>query len=122
MTVPEGPMEKWLDIKVGESERLVFSTAKAQGKNIYGITVCVQESCLLKAARAFLVYKAVEENVCCPASEDDGSEAARCISKRTYLSLNPHTHIKKSGYGHVYAYHPISERRGVETGGSWVSG
>lgn len=40
-------------------------------------------------------YKAVEENVCCPASEDDGSEAARCISKRTYLSLNPHTHIKK---------------------------
>lgn len=67
-------------------------------------------------------YKAVEENVCCPASEDDGSEAARCISKRTYLSLNPHTHIKKSGYGHVYAYHPISERRGVETGGSWVSG
>ncbi len=72
--VPEGPMEKWLDIKVGESERLVFSTAKAQGKNIYGITVCVQESCLLKAARAFLVYKAVEEKaeiiVCNPPAND----------------------------------------------------
>ena len=74
VTVPEGPMEKWLDIKVGESERLVFSTAKAQGKNIYGITVCVQESCLLKAARAFLVYKAVEEKaeiiVCNPPAND----------------------------------------------------
>lgn len=72
--VPEGPEEKWLDIKVGESERLVFSTAKAQGKNIYGITVCVQESCLLKAARAFLVYKAVEEKaeiiVCNPPAND----------------------------------------------------
>ena len=72
--VPEGPIEKWLDIKVGESERLVFSTAKAQGKNIYGITVCVQESCLLKAARAFLVYKAVEEKaeiiVCNPPAND----------------------------------------------------
>jgi len=74
VTVPEGPMEKWLDIKVGESERLVFSTAKAQGKNIYGITVCVQESCLLKAAIAFLVYKAVEEKaeiiVCNPPAND----------------------------------------------------
>ena len=74
VTVPEGPMEKWLDIKVGESERLVFSTAKAQGKNIYGITVCVQESCLLKAARAFLVYKAEEEKaeiiVCNPPAND----------------------------------------------------
>lgn len=66
--------EKWLDVKIGESERLVLSSAKAQGKNIYGITVCVQESCLLKAARAFLVYKAVEEKaeiiVCDPPAQD----------------------------------------------------
>lgn len=72
--VPEGPEEKWLDIKIGESERLVFSNAIAQGKNVYGITVCVQESCLLKAARAFLVYKAVEEKaeiiVCNPPAND----------------------------------------------------
>lgn len=66
--------EKWLDIKIGESERVVLSAAQAQGKNIYGITVCVQESCLLKAARAFLVYKAVEEKaeiiVCNPPAND----------------------------------------------------
>lgn len=63
-TKPESedePAEKWTDIKIGESERLVLSTAKSQGKNVYGLTVYVQESCLLKAARAFLVYKAVEE-------------------------------------------------------------
>ena len=29
--------------------------------NVYGITVYVQESCVLKAARAFLVFKAIEE-------------------------------------------------------------
>lgn len=29
--------------------------------NVYGITVYVQESCILKAARAFLVFKAIEE-------------------------------------------------------------
>ncbi len=66
--------KKWLDIKISESERLVFTTAKSQGKNIYGLTVCVQESCLLKAARAFLVYKAVEEKaeiiVCNPPAQD----------------------------------------------------
>ena len=29
--------------------------------NIYGMTVFIQEECLLKAARAFLVFKAVED-------------------------------------------------------------
>ncbi|MGN0365251.1 MAG: chemotaxis protein CheW [Suilimivivens sp.] len=66
--------EKWKDIKVGEPERHVFTTAKSQGKNVYGLTVYVQESCLLKAARAFLVYKAVEEKaeiiVCNPSAQD----------------------------------------------------
>ncbi len=65
---------KWTEIKVGETERLVFSSAKAQGKNVYGLTVYIQESCLLKAARAFLVYKAVEERaeiiVCSPSAQD----------------------------------------------------
>lgn len=53
--------EKWKEIKLGESERSVLTAARQQGKNVYGLTVYVQESCLLKAARAFLVYKAVEE-------------------------------------------------------------
>ena len=66
--------EKWKEIKLGDSERTVLSTAKQKGKNIYGLTVYVQESCLLKAARAFLVYKAVEEKaeimVCNPPAQD----------------------------------------------------
>lgn len=70
----EVSIEKWKDIKLGESERVVLSAAKAQGKNVYGLTVVVQESCLLKAARAFLVYKAVEEKaeiiVCNPPAQD----------------------------------------------------
>ncbi len=65
---------KWMNIKVGETERLGFSSAKAQGKNVFGLTVYIQESCLLKAARAFLVYKAVEERaeiiVCSPSAQD----------------------------------------------------
>lgn len=53
--------KKWLDIHLGESEMSVLTEARNQGKNIYGLTVNVQESCILKAARAFLVFKAVEE-------------------------------------------------------------
>ena len=39
----------------------MIKEAMKQGKNVYGINVVVQESCILKAARAFLVFKAVEE-------------------------------------------------------------
>ena len=53
--------EKWKDIVLGDSEKTVFKEAKHAGKNIYGLTVKIQESCLLKAARAFLVFKAIED-------------------------------------------------------------
>ena len=53
--------DKWKDIHLGDPEKHVFREAVKQGKNVFGITVKVQESCLLKAARAFLVFKAVEE-------------------------------------------------------------
>ncbi|MDO4303090.1 MAG: chemotaxis protein CheA [Bacillota bacterium] len=66
--------EKWLDIKLEESQLSVLLAAKEAGKNVYGLTVFIQESCLLKAARAFLVYKAVEEKaeimVCNPSAQD----------------------------------------------------
>ena len=39
----------------------MIATAKEQGKQVYGLTIRIQETCILKAARAFLVYKAVEE-------------------------------------------------------------
>lgn len=53
--------EKYKQIAIGESEQSVLSAALAEGKNVYGFTVYVNENCLLKAARAFLVYKAIEE-------------------------------------------------------------
>lgn len=53
--------KKWLNIKLDSTDLLVLREAKKQGKNAYGLTVSVQETCLLKAARAFLVFKAVEE-------------------------------------------------------------
>ena len=52
----------------------MLSEAIKEGKNVYGLTVKVQESCILKAARAFLVFKAVEETseiiVSDPSSQD----------------------------------------------------
>ncbi|MCH5271199.1 MAG: chemotaxis protein CheA [Lachnospiraceae bacterium] len=59
---PAGGSGKWLeDIKLDSTDRMVISEAQKQGKKVYGLTVRIQENCLLKAARAFLVFKAVEE-------------------------------------------------------------
>jgi len=52
---------KWLLINLDSSQSNVIVDAKKQGMNVYGVTVKVQESCILKAARAFLVFKAFEE-------------------------------------------------------------
>lgn len=57
----EGSNEKWHDIALDDSQIRVIMEAAKQGKNVYGINVVVQETCILKAARAFLVFKAVEE-------------------------------------------------------------
>ncbi len=54
--------EKWREIKITDTEKDLYEKAKAEGQNFYGITVYVQESCILKAARAFLVFKALEEH------------------------------------------------------------
>lgn len=53
--------EKWRSIAFSDTETMVLAEAKKQGKNVFGLTVYVQETCILKAARAFLVYKALEE-------------------------------------------------------------
>ena len=66
--------EKWYDIAFDDSQLHVMASAMKQGKHVYGINVVVQESCLLKAARAFLVFKAVEEKgeiiVSVPSAQD----------------------------------------------------
>lgn len=56
-----GDGEKWQEIPIGDSEASVIAQAQSQGMNVFGVTVYVQETCILKAARAFLVFKAVEE-------------------------------------------------------------
>ncbi|MCD7835335.1 MAG: chemotaxis protein CheA [Lachnospiraceae bacterium] len=53
--------DKWNDIALDDSQINVINEAKKQGKNVCGINVVVHDNCLLKAARAFLVFKAVEE-------------------------------------------------------------
>lgn len=51
---------KYNMIPVTDYEVDAMKTAKAEGKNIFGITVYLSDSCILKAARAFLVFKSVE--------------------------------------------------------------
>ena len=55
------PMTDYRLIKLDPSARTTLEEAKAQGKNILGVTVHIQESCILKAARGFLVFKGIEE-------------------------------------------------------------
>lgn len=56
------PVEnKWDNVVLDDSQINVIREAQKQGKKVYGLNVMVQESCILKAARAFLVFKAVEE-------------------------------------------------------------
>ena len=66
--------EPWYDISYDETQVSVLTEGAKQGKNVYGIKVSVSPECVLKAARAFLVVKAVEEKgdivVSNPSSQD----------------------------------------------------
>ena len=53
--------EKWRQIKVNDTERMLVEKAYQDSLKVYGITVYVDEACVLKAARAFLVFKALEK-------------------------------------------------------------
>ena len=53
--------DKWKNMALGDAQMHVLREAKKQGKNLIGLTIYVQESCILKAARAFLVYKTLED-------------------------------------------------------------
>ena len=57
----ETEVEKWNDIALDDAQVNVIKEAQKMGKKVYGLNVCIQENCILKAARAFLVFKAVEE-------------------------------------------------------------
>lgn len=51
---------KYERIPVSEYEINSMNKAKEEGQNVFGVTVYLHESCILKAARAFLVFKTME--------------------------------------------------------------
>lgn len=53
--------EKYAKIELSDREQKNIAEAREAGNKIYGVTVYIQKECLLKAARAFLVFRAVEE-------------------------------------------------------------
>ncbi len=53
--------EKFREFKYADFEQHAINKAIDEGTNAFGITVYIQESCLLKAARAFMVFKKLEE-------------------------------------------------------------
>ena len=117
-----GSDKKWLDIKLDDSERTVLSKAKEEGKNIYGLTIYIQENCLLKAARAFLVYKAVEEKaeimVCNPPAQDIEDEKFELDFSLIVISDDSLDNILGAArnvseiekvLGDVYEFEPVKE-------------
>lgn len=57
----EAAPDKIKKLTVADHERHAITKAKEIGENVYTITVYISENCILKAARAFLVFKALEE-------------------------------------------------------------
>lgn len=53
--------KKYFDMELNDSDKDKLREAEEGGQHIFGMTVYIQKECLLKAARAFLVFKAVEE-------------------------------------------------------------
>lgn len=59
--VEEQLLNKYKNLKFADYEKHAMTKAVQEGQNVFGLTVEIAESCLLKAARAFLVFKALEE-------------------------------------------------------------
>ena len=57
----ENGKEKFRSLSLAEHEVHACQKAKEIGQNVFGLTVYIQETCILKAARAFLIFKALEE-------------------------------------------------------------
>lgn len=57
----EDAKKKYKNMTLEEHELHAVEEAYKKNMSVFGMTVYVQESCILKAARAFLVFKALEE-------------------------------------------------------------
>ena len=58
VTAGEGGVKPYT---LAEHEKSAIANALSENMNAYAMTVYIQESCILKAARAFLVFKALED-------------------------------------------------------------
>ncbi len=56
----ESDKRKFLHIPIADFERNAMAEAIASDLNVYGVTVYIQHTCILKAARAFLIFKGLE--------------------------------------------------------------
>ena len=57
----EGAEKKYLTYEFSDKEKEAIEGALGEGKAVYGATAYIDENCLLKSARAFLVFKAIED-------------------------------------------------------------
>ncbi len=57
----DGDKAVYRTIVLEEAQKDVMKDAIVADKKVYGFTVYIDENCMLKAARAFLVFKAIEE-------------------------------------------------------------
>ncbi|MBP5265538.1 MAG: chemotaxis protein CheA [Lachnospiraceae bacterium] len=53
--------EEYKNLKLDDSDKGKLKSAQESGLNLYGFTLHIHPECLLKAARAFLVFKALED-------------------------------------------------------------
>ncbi len=60
-TAASGDLAKYKHITLADFEQHAINEAKKKGMKAYGFTVYLDPNCILKAARAFLVFKGIEE-------------------------------------------------------------
>ena len=95
-----GDDKKYFEFGLSESEKDKIKQAEEGGAHIYGMTIYIQKECLLKAARAFLVFKAVEEFgeilVYNPSSQDIEDEKFDCDFSIFIASDEPYEKIAEA--------------------------
>ncbi|MDD6327099.1 MAG: chemotaxis protein CheA [Lachnospiraceae bacterium] len=91
--------KKYLSIPIADFEKNAMLEAKNNGMHVYATTVYIQESCLLKAARAFLVFKGLENKgeiiKSVPSVQDIEDEKFELDFSMFILSDKPLEEIKK---------------------------
>ena len=95
-----GKRERWQDIKITDTEKMLVEKANSEGLKVYGVTVYVEEACVLKAARAFLVFKALEKLgeiiVSSPTAQDIEDEKFELTFSLIFISGSTSEEIKEA--------------------------